>query len=99
MEPSTRTKVYFIENVETGRIKVGFTTTTVWSRLQKFQTATDCELRLIGVLFADSDRGTTEYQLHRRFHEHHHRGEWYTREILPMVRELLRQEARRQGLA
>ena len=99
MSSSTRVKVYFIENVDTGRIKVGFTTATVHSRLQKFQTGTDCELRILGVLFADRDRGTLEWQLHQRFRDHQHRGEWYTREILPMVRELLHQEAVRQGLA
>jgi hypothetical protein len=99
MDPSTRTKVYFIENVDTGRIKVGFTTATVWSRLQAFQTGTDCELRILGVLYADQELGTMEWQLHQKFRKHHHRGEWYTREILPTVLELLHQEARRRGLA
>ena len=98
MKPSTRTKVYFIENIETGRIKVGFTTTTVYSRLMALQTGSDCELRLLGVLYADPERGTTEYLLHSRFRPHHHRGEWFTREILPAIRELLRSEAIRQGL-
>lgn len=99
MDPSTRLKVYFIENVDTGRIKVGFTTTTVWSRLQAFQTATDCELRIVGAVFAKREHGTLEWQLHHKFREHHHRGEWYTAEIMPMIRDILHQEARRQGLA
>jgi len=107
MEPSTRfdfggttrTKVYFIENVDTGRIKVGLTTSTVYSRLVALQTGSDCELRILGVLYSDREHGTTEWQLHQRFGMHRHRGEWFTREILPMVRELLHQEAVRQRLA
>ncbi|MGD9725430.1 MAG: GIY-YIG nuclease family protein [Nitrospira sp.] len=92
MASSTRTKVYFIENVDTGRIKVGFTTSAVHTRLKAFQTGTDCELRIIGVITADVERETTEAQLHLRFSKYHHRGEWYTREILPMVLDLLRLE-------
>lgn len=99
MEPSTRIKVYFIENVDTGRIKVGFTTTTVYSRLVALQTGSDCELRILGVLCSDRERGTTEWQLHQQFGKHRHRGEWFTREILPAIQELLRLEAVRQGLA
>lgn len=96
MAPSTPTKVYFIENVETGRIKVGFTTGTVYSRLQSLQTGSDSELRIVAVLIADPDYGTAEWQLHQKLAVHHYRGEWFTREIMPLIRELIREEALRQ---
>lgn len=94
---SDSAKVYFIENVETGRIKVGFTTSTVASRLAKLQTGSDCELRLLGFVEVVKGVGLAEAQLHRKFAAHHHRGEWYSREILPEVLAILRQ-ARQQCL-
>lgn len=92
MPSSTRIKVYFIENVETGRIKVGFTTGSVNVRMGQLQIGSDCELRLLGVVTADEVKGTTESQLHMKFAKWHHRGEWFTRIILPFVRELLHEE-------
>lgn len=92
---STRIKVYFIENVETGRIKVGFTSRSVNARVKTLQTGSDCKLRLLGVVSADEAHGTTELQLHRRFSEWRHRGEWFSREILPMIRSLLEEEGHR----
>ena len=89
MPSHTRTKVYFIENTETGRIKVGFTTGSVNARVIALQTGSDCQLRLLGSVVADQEAGTTELQLHRLFSRWHHRGEWFTREILPMVVKLL----------
>jgi len=83
-------KVYFVENVETGRIKVGFTTRSVAKRVARLQTGSDCELRLLGVVGACQVRGTTELQLHRKFAKWRHRGEWFTREILPLIWEILR---------
>lgn len=90
MKPSTL-RVYFIENVETGRIKIGFTTGAVAARLNTLQTGSDCELRLIGVLVANESLGTTELQLHRRLSQWRHRGEWFTRDVLPVVRQLLQE--------
>ncbi len=86
---TTRIKVYFIENTETGRIKVGFTTGSVNARVEALQIGSDCLLRLLGSVVADQDAGTTELQLHRLFSQWHHRGEWFTSEILPRVREIL----------
>jgi len=86
---ASQTKVYFIENTETGRIKVGFTTSSVSLRLSQLQTGSDCELRLLGYVLADEDLGTTEWQLHLRFAKWRHRGEWFTAEILPLVRQVL----------
>jgi hypothetical protein len=89
MASSTQAKVYFIENVETGRIKVGFTTGSVNLRLSTLQTGSDCQLRLLGAVESDHEKGTEELQLHRRFSRWHHRGEWFTREILEDVQNLL----------
>jgi len=96
MNSSTQIKVYFIENIETGRIKVGFTTGAVVSRLRTLQTGSDCELRILGVLYANQEHGTTEYQLHLKFSEWRHRGEWFTSEILPEIKKLLQEESRRR---
>lgn len=92
MSSSTRSKIYFVENVETGRIKVGLTTSSVNARVAKLQTGSDCELRLLGVVTADESMGTTEIQLHRRFAQWRYRGEWFTRDILPLVQALLRDD-------
>ena len=90
MTSSTRTKIYFIENTETKRIKVGFTTSSVALRLAQLQTGSDSELRLLGVVVSNESRGLTEGRLHLEFAEWHYRGEWFTAEILPLVLELLR---------
>ena len=97
MSSSTRTKVYFVQNVETRRIKVGFTASSVNQRVVQLQTGSDSELRLLGVVTADETMGTTEGQLHLEFAEWHHRGEWSTEVILPRVQQLLREEAARRG--
>ena len=97
MPSSTRTKVYFIQNVETRRIKVGFTTSSVNLRVAQLQTGSDSELRLLGVVTADASRGTTESQLHLAFAEWQYRGEWFTPEILPMVLAILRTPKAAQG--
>lgn len=99
MSSSTELKVYFVENTETGRIKVGFTTGSVTNRLRALQTGSDCALRLLGVIAALQENGTTERQLHLSFSKHRHRGEWFTSEIFPEVIRLLREEDRRLGLA
>jgi hypothetical protein len=78
-------KVYFIENTETGRIKVGFTTSSVNARMTQLQTGSDSKLRLLGVITSDKKRGTTEKQLHLLLTEWHYRGEWFTKDALPQV--------------
>lgn len=90
MQTSTL-KVYFIENAETGRIKIGFTTGAVSARVSALQTGSDCDLRLIGAIAADELLGTTERLLHRRLSQWRHRGEWFTREVLPFVQKLLQE--------
>ena len=90
MTSPSKTKVYFIENTETGRIKVGFTTASVNMRMTQLQVGSDSELRLLGVITADSSKGTTEKQLHQTLASWHYRGEWFTRKALPCVVEIIR---------
>lgn len=97
MASSTRIKVYFVENIETGRIKVGFTTGSVNVRVSQLQIGSDCELRLLGAVIADETRGTTEHQLHLKFAKWHYRGEWFTRAILPLIQDLLLKTKGRRG--
>lgn len=89
MPSSTGPKVYFVENLETGRIKIGFTTGSVSKRLASLRTATDCELRLLGVTASDARYGTTERQIHLRLSKSRYRGEWFERDVLPVVQEIL----------
>lgn len=92
MQTSTL-RVYFIENVETGRIKIGFTTGPVAARIAALQTGSDCDLRLLGSVICDESAGTTERQLHRRFSQWRHRGEWFTRDVMPFVKQLLQRRS------
>jgi len=85
-------QVYFVENVETGRIKVGFTDGSVTQRVASLQTGSDAQLRLLGVIPALSGEGTTELQLHRRLRRFHYRGEWFGRDAYTMIRELLEKD-------
>jgi len=90
MEFPIKIKVYFIENIETGRIKVGFTSSSVNARMAQLQTGCDSKLRIIGVITSDKKRGTTEKQLHLLLSEWHYRGEWFTKDALPQIVRLIR---------
>lgn len=83
------TQVYFIENVETRRIKVGFTEGSPTKRLAALQTGSDAQLRLLGVVPSAADKGTTELQLHRRLRRFHYRGEWFNKDAYNMIREII----------
>ena len=85
-------QVYFVENVETGRIKVGFTDGSVTQRLATLQTGSDAQLRLLGVIPALPGEGTTESQLHRRLRRFHYRGEWFSRGAFNVIRELIERD-------
>jgi hypothetical protein len=82
-------QIYFVENAETKRIKVGFTDGPVAKRLRALQTGSDAPLRLLGIVPAFEHLGTTEMQLHRKLRRFHHRGEWFNKEALTMIREIL----------
>lgn len=85
-------KIYFIENTETGRIKIGFTDGPVAKRLRALQTGSDATLRLLGTVPAQEHLGTTEIQLHRRLRRFHYRGEWFDKGALTSVREILEKD-------
>lgn len=81
-------RAYFIENVETGRIKVG-RARNPGKRLRSLQTGSDCRLRIIGHIPADD---ATEARLHELLRQHHVRGEWYAAAARPTVIAILDNE-------
>lgn len=71
---SARSVVYFIQEGDSGPIKIGFTAGRVGSRLSALQSAHSRPLRIIGTIPGDCG---TEIDLHFRFSGHHIRGEWF----------------------
>lgn len=78
-------KVYFIENAETRRIKIG-TAANPEKRLADLQVGNDCELRLIGFVAGGL---ATESELHRRFAGLRVRGEWFSPSVRVDVDKIL----------
>ena len=66
--------VYFIQESELRRIKIGFTTSHPSSRKRELETATSQELFFIGFQLGDEK---TEKALHKRFKHLHRRKEWF----------------------
>jgi hypothetical protein len=66
--------VYFVQECELLRIKIGFTTSHPASRLKSLSNATSQEIRFIGFEVGDERR---EKALHRRFAHLHRRNEWF----------------------
>jgi len=77
----TKSYVYFIENVETKRIKIGKSINVI-SRFSSIKTSNDCEVKLLGFVEGGHD---LEKKLHDRFAASRVRGEWFTEEIEPDV--------------
>lgn len=73
-----RSLLYVIRNAVTGAVKIGVSVDPD-RRRRRLQTATDCELQLLGVFHQSVACGTTERQLLRRFQQHRlpGRGEWF----------------------
>jgi hypothetical protein len=65
--------IYFIENTETKHIKIGFST-DVRRRLIDLQISSPHELKILTICEGDDK---LEKELHKRFGEHHFRGEWF----------------------
>lgn len=65
--------IYFIENIETKHIKIGFTT-NVKERLGQLQTSSPHELRVLSICEGDDKY---EKELHGKFNEFRVRGEWF----------------------
>lgn len=67
--------VYFIQCGPAGPIKIGITKRGLERRrLRALQTGCPYELHLLGSVFGDE---ADERALHRKFREHHIRGEWF----------------------
>lgn len=68
--------IYYIQNMHTGSVKIGWTERKPRQRLKEFQTACDAELELIATHKGDSSR---ERWLHHRFSDERIRkdGEWF----------------------
>ncbi len=66
--------VYFIQEVETKNVKIGFTSGNPANRLKSLSSGNWRKLELIGVQIGNKQ---LEKQLHRRFHYLHLRGEWF----------------------
>lgn len=66
--------VYFIQPIEGGLVKIGFTTGLAIDRLASLQTGSPVRLRIIGTM-----RGTVldEQRLHGLFAEEREHGEWF----------------------
>jgi hypothetical protein len=72
-ESEKNSVVYFIKNLTTNSIKIGYTG-NIEHRLSCLQTGNDCELKVIKTIKGNLQ---TETQLHNKFAEYHIRGEWY----------------------
>ena len=70
-------RVYFVQGVDGGRIKIG-TSSDLLSRLSSLQASSPIDLRLLGLLENDQ-RATppTERALHERFADLRAHGEWF----------------------
>lgn len=79
--------VYFAENVETGRIKIGHSANPS-ARLVDLGVGNDCELALLGAVEGSM---AAEKALHALFRRHWVRGEWFASAIKGDVVTLIRE--------
>ncbi|MGE4419997.1 MAG: GIY-YIG nuclease family protein [Sulfurimonas sp.] len=77
--------VYFIKNIDTGRIKIGFSDTPT-KRLKELQTGNDNKLVLIKTIAGDKNK---EASLHEMFSHLRSNGEWFDPddELLQFIKE------------
>src|SRR5690606_34675641 len=66
--------IYFLQGEKTRRIKIGFTTRLIRSRIMALQTGSPDKLRFVGACPGDE---RVERELHFTFREHHSHGEWF----------------------
>ena len=91
--------VYFIQEEETGRIKIGFTEKHPEGRLKDFQTGNSNKLILLGYI-----EGTyqDESNLHQKFSEERGNGEWFefSTKLKEGIKELLEEavEGKKSGI-
>jgi hypothetical protein len=81
--------IYFIKDVVTQAVKIGYSKTPE-KRLRGLQTATPNELVLLGSIHGGLEH---EEAFHSRFAEHRLQGEWFKKEILAEVLEIIAKDA------
>lgn len=77
-------RVYFIEAIGLGKIKIGRTKNDVMERLRALSTGSPCQLRLLGHIDGDH---STERSLHQKFSHIRMDREWFhgTQELLEFI--------------
>ncbi len=65
--------VYFIQEKGGGFIKIGYTE-NINARLSQMQTNSPHDLVILSIIEAGKEK---EKQIHEKFRNHHHRGEWF----------------------
>lgn len=75
--------VYFVQDERTGLIKIG-TSGNIRERIRNLESKYKTKLKFMGRL---NGRTETEKQLHKRFWQYHHSGEWFTpaQELLEFI--------------
>ena len=68
-----RGRVYFIQNPDTKRVRIGYTTRPL-ARLAEHQGGHDCDLDFLAII---DGTPKTEKALHEKFKKHRKRGSWY----------------------
>ena len=78
--------IYFIQNVETKRIKIGYSGVSPESRLSALQTGSDAPLVLLGFI---GEPRSSESKIHSYFSEQRVIGEWFSSEVYDEVMEII----------
>ena len=80
--------IYFVQEQELLRIKIGFTSGSPLRRVHKLRNASSQRLEIIGIEVGSIDY---EKKLHRRFSHMRERNEWFRpeRELIEYVNDLL----------
>lgn len=75
---------YFVQSVDGGPIKIGFTSRTPEERLSALQVGSPTKLRIVGLLPMDREK-----ELHQRFDKHKSHGEWFNpaKDLLEFIHE------------
>lgn len=80
--------VYFIQQGNSGPIKIGYTRDDLYSRLKRLQTGNPLPLKVLAIIDGATTR--TEISLHSRFSSCRLNGEWFapTDELLKFIHEI-----------
>jgi len=82
--------ICFIRNTVTGDVKIGCAKDPEKTR-KSLQKQTSDRLELLGAI--QGEKGD-RWRLHNQFHQHRKQGEWFGKEVLPHVQQLIEQERR-----